>query len=179
MHQTMPLIVTLASGFGLALVLGFIAARIGLPALVGYLLAGVLIGPAALGAGVATWWGWPIKAAIGFGIALSVASTVVLLRAPEARVNSTAAMGAEADSLTVQKELVAGHPGLYSILGPYAFAAELRSGRLQATRLVRPDLVRHVMLALPRQGKVSPACRIVAQTVQELVNGWGRQLTEP
>jgi hypothetical protein len=45
MHQTMPLIVTLASGFGLALVLGFIAARIGLPALVGYLLAGVLIGP--------------------------------------------------------------------------------------------------------------------------------------
>jgi CPA2 family monovalent cation:H+ antiporter-2 len=139
MHQTMPLIVTLASGFGLALVLGFIAARVGLPALVGYLLAGVLIGPhtpgfvadvelakqlaeigvmllmfgvglhfsigdllavkrialpgaivqmgvaTALGAGVATWWGWPIKAAIVFGIALSVASTVVLLRALEAR----------------------------------------------------------------------------------------------
>jgi DNA-binding transcriptional LysR family regulator len=86
---------------------------------------------------------------------------------------------AEADSLTVQKELVAGRPGLYSILGPYAFAAELRSGRLQATRLVRPDLVRHVTLALPRQGKLSPACRVVAKTVQELVNGWGRQLTEP
>jgi CPA2 family monovalent cation:H+ antiporter-2 len=139
MHQTMPLIVTLASGFGLALVLGFIAARVGLPALVGYLLAGVLIGPhtpgfvadvelakqlaeigvmllmfgvglhfsigdllavkrialpgaivqmgvaTALGAGVATGWGWPLKAAIVFGIALSVASTVVLLRALEAR----------------------------------------------------------------------------------------------
>jgi CPA2 family monovalent cation:H+ antiporter-2 len=39
----------------------------------------------ALGAGVATWWGWPIKAAIVFGIALSVASTVLLLRALEAR----------------------------------------------------------------------------------------------
>jgi LysR family transcriptional regulator, nitrogen assimilation regulatory protein len=86
---------------------------------------------------------------------------------------------AEADSLTVQKELVAGRPGLYSILGPYAFAAELRSGRLQATRLVRPDLVRHVTLALPRQGKLSPACRVVATKVQELVSAWGRQLTEP
>ncbi len=139
MHQTMPLIVTLASGFGLALVLGFIAARVGLPALVGYLLAGVLIGPhtpgfvadvelakqlaeigvmllmfgvglhfsigdllsvkrialpgaivqmgvaTALGAGVAMGWGWPVEAAIVFGIALSVASTVVLLRALEAR----------------------------------------------------------------------------------------------
>jgi CPA2 family monovalent cation:H+ antiporter-2 len=139
MHQTMPLIVTLASAFGLALVLGFIAARIGLPALVGYLLAGVLIGPhtpgfvadvelakqlaeigvmllmfgvglhfsigdlmsvkrialpgaivqmgvaTALGAGVAIGWGWPVKAAVVFGIALSVASTVVLLRALEAR----------------------------------------------------------------------------------------------
>lgn len=86
---------------------------------------------------------------------------------------------AEADSLTVQKELVARRPGLYSILGPYAFAAELRSGRLHATRLVRPDLVRHVTLALPRQGKLSPACRVAAKTVQELVSGWGRQLTEP
>jgi DNA-binding transcriptional LysR family regulator len=86
---------------------------------------------------------------------------------------------AEADSLTVQKELVASRPRLYSILGPYAFAAELRSGRLQATRLVRPDLVRHVTLALPRQGKLSPACRVVAATVRELVEAWGRQLTEP
>jgi LysR family transcriptional regulator, nitrogen assimilation regulatory protein len=67
----------------------------------------------------------------------------------------------------------------FKLLGPYAFAAELRSGRLQATRLVRPDLVRHVTLALPRQGKLSPACRVVAATVQELVSAWGRQLTEP
>jgi hypothetical protein len=85
----------------------------------------------------------------------------------------------EADSLTVQKELVAGTPGLYSILGPYAFSAELRSGRLQASKLVKPDLCRHVTLALPKQGKLSPACRVVAQTVQELVERWGHQLTEP
>src|SRR5262252_9642223 len=45
MHASMPLIVTLAAALGLALVLGFVASRLRLPALVGYLLAGVLIGP--------------------------------------------------------------------------------------------------------------------------------------
>ena len=85
----------------------------------------------------------------------------------------------EADSLTVQKELVACTPRLYSILGPFSVAAELQSGRLQATRLVRPDLTRHVTLALPKQGKLSPACRVVAETVQQLVESWGQQLAEP
>jgi DNA-binding transcriptional LysR family regulator len=86
---------------------------------------------------------------------------------------------AEADSLTVQKELVARSAGLYSILGPYAFSAELREGRLQASKIVKPDLVRHVTLALPKQGKLSPACRVVAGVVEELVASWGNQLTEP
>jgi CPA2 family monovalent cation:H+ antiporter-2 len=45
MHASMPLIVTLAAALGLALVLGFLALRARLPALVGYLLAGVLLGP--------------------------------------------------------------------------------------------------------------------------------------
>jgi CPA2 family monovalent cation:H+ antiporter-2 len=139
MHAHMPLIVTLAAALGLALVLGFVAARLKLPALVGYLLAGVLIGPhtpgfvadvalagqlaevgvmllmfgvglhfsvadlmavrkvavpgavvqmavaTAMGAGVALWWGWTLAAAVVFGLALSVASTVVLLRALESR----------------------------------------------------------------------------------------------
>ncbi|CAB1277578.1 cation:proton antiporter [Candidatus Nitrosacidococcus tergens] len=39
------LITTLSAAFGAALVLGFIAAKVRLPALVGYLLAGILIGP--------------------------------------------------------------------------------------------------------------------------------------
>ncbi len=85
----------------------------------------------------------------------------------------------EADSLTVQKELVASTPGLYSILGPFSMTAELQSGRLQATRLVRPDLTRHVTLALPKQGKLSPACRVAAETVEQLVKSWGQQLVEP
>jgi LysR family nitrogen assimilation transcriptional regulator len=85
----------------------------------------------------------------------------------------------EADSLTVQKELVARTPGLYSVLGPYSISAELKSGRVQASRLVRPDLCRHVTLSFPRQGKLSPACRVVAQTIEHLVEGWGNQITEP
>lgn len=86
---------------------------------------------------------------------------------------------AEADSLTVQKELVAHGPGLYSILGPFSISEELGTGRLCATRLVQPELQRHVTLAMPRQGKLSPACRLVAQRVQQLVASWGDQLTEP
>ena len=42
MHHTLPLITTIAMGFGLALIMGFIAVRIKLPALIGYLLAGVI-----------------------------------------------------------------------------------------------------------------------------------------
>ena len=137
MHNDYPLITTLAASFGLALLLGFIALRLRLPALLGYLLAGVLIGPftpgyvanaelatqlaeigvmllmfgvglhfslddllavrrialpgailqivvaTALGAGAAVFWGWSLPAALIFGLALSVASTVVLLRALE------------------------------------------------------------------------------------------------
>ena len=140
MHDNMTLISTLAAAFGLALVLGLLAQWARLPALVGYLLAGVLIGPytpgfvgdvhlaqqlsevgvmllmfgvglhfsvgdlmsvkgialpgalvqmaaaTAMGAGLAHgWWGWDLAASLIFGLALSVASTVVLLRALESR----------------------------------------------------------------------------------------------
>ena len=138
MPHSIPLITTLASALGLALFFGFVAARLKLPALVGYLLAGILIGPftpgfvadvaiagelaeigvmllmfgvglhfslddllavrriavpgavlqiavaTALGFGLAYWWGWGVGGALVFGLALSVASTVVLLRALEA-----------------------------------------------------------------------------------------------
>jgi CPA2 family monovalent cation:H+ antiporter-2 len=128
----------LAAGLGLALVMGFLAVRLRLPALVGYLLAGVAIGPhspgfvadaslasqvaeigvmllmfgvglhfsiqdllsvkrialpgailqiavaTAMGVVAARFWGWDFGAGLVFGLALSVASTVVLLRALEA-----------------------------------------------------------------------------------------------
>jgi LysR family nitrogen assimilation transcriptional regulator len=82
----------------------------------------------------------------------------------------------EADSLTVQKEVVAHTRGVYSVLGPYSFAAELRAGRLSATKLVKPNLERHVTLALPKQGKTSPACRIVEQTIIEAISAAGQDL---
>ncbi len=139
MDHNIPLITTLAAGFGIALVLGFLAERLKFPALVGYLLAGVLIGPATpgfvadihiaaqlseigvmllmfgvglhfsladllavkriavpgavvqmtcatlLGMAVSWWWGWPWGDGLLFGLSLSCASTVVLLKALEAR----------------------------------------------------------------------------------------------
>ena len=45
MHHEFALIATLAWGLGLALILGFAATKVKLPALVGYLLAGVCIAP--------------------------------------------------------------------------------------------------------------------------------------
>ncbi len=138
MPHSVPLIATIAGAFGLALLLGFIAVRLKMPALVGYLVAGVIVGPfspgftadlgltqqlaevgvilllfgvglhlslddllsvraiAVTGAVVriligttvsvalALWWEWDLGAGIIFGLSLSVASTVVLLRALEA-----------------------------------------------------------------------------------------------
>ena len=139
MQHNIPLITTIAAGFGIALILGFIAERIKIPALVGYLVAGILIGPATpgfvadvhiaaqlseigvmllmfgvglhfslkdllavrriaipgavvqmtlatlLGMGLAWWWDWSWGAGLIFGLSLSCASTVVLLKALEAR----------------------------------------------------------------------------------------------
>ena len=138
MHE-FTLISTIAAGFGLALVLGYAAHRLGAPPLVGYLLAGIVIGPATpgfvadmaltselaeigvmlmmfgvglhfsipdlmavqriaipgavvqiaaatgLAALTAHLWGWSWGASLVFGTSLSVASTVVLLRALESR----------------------------------------------------------------------------------------------
>ena len=139
MPHSITLITTIAASLGLALIMGLIASRLKLPPLVGYLIAGVMLGPAtpgfvadaelsqqlaeigvillmfgvglhfslddllavrriavpgaivqiavatALGAGVATFWGWSLGASLVFGLALSVASTVVLIRALEQR----------------------------------------------------------------------------------------------
>jgi CPA2 family monovalent cation:H+ antiporter-2 len=139
MPHEIGLISTVAMAFALAIVFGLAAARLKLPPLVGYLIAGVLIGPhtpgfvadmalaaqlaeigvmllmfgvglhlslddllavrkialpgavaqigaaTVMGAAVAHFWGWNLGAGLVFGLALSVASTVVLLKALEAR----------------------------------------------------------------------------------------------
>ena len=137
MPHDIALINTLAIGLGTAFVFGWLASRLHLPPLLGYLLAGIAVGPftpgfvadvnlapqlaeigvillmfgvgmhfsiadlmavkriavpgallqmavaTALGWALATWWGWSHAAALVFGLSLSVASTVVLLRALE------------------------------------------------------------------------------------------------
>ncbi|GHT99598.1 efflux pump/antiporter [Betaproteobacteria bacterium] len=139
MEHNLPLITTIAAGFGMALLLGFIAERVHVPALVGYLIAGIVIGPMTpgivadmsiasqlaeigvmllmfgvglhfslgdlltvkriaipgavaqmslatlLGLLLARFWGWEWGDALVFGLSLSCASTVVLLKALEAR----------------------------------------------------------------------------------------------
>lgn len=137
-HAT-PLISTLVGGFVLAFILGAIAHRFRLPPLVGYLVAGILVGPytpgfvadqnlapelaeigvillmfgvglhfslkdllsvrviavpgaivqiafaTLLGWGMGYLMGWPTGGSLVFGLALSVASTVVLLKALQER----------------------------------------------------------------------------------------------
>lgn len=85
----------------------------------------------------------------------------------------------EADSLRVQKELVAHTAHLYSLLGPFSIADELRSGRLQAARIVNPDCRRHVTLSLPKQGQQTAASKIVARLITDTVESWGHRLSEP
>lgn len=85
----------------------------------------------------------------------------------------------EADSLTMQKELVASNKHLYALLGPFSVSQELRLGRLQAAKVVAPDLKRYVTLARPKQGQLTQASRIVSNLITDTVKSWRGQLTEP
>ena len=49
MVHNVSLISTIAAGLGLSLILGLLCERVRIPALVGYLLAGIVIGPATPG----------------------------------------------------------------------------------------------------------------------------------
>ena len=49
MPHSITLITTIAASLGLALIMGLVAHRLKLPTLVGYLIAGVMIGPATPG----------------------------------------------------------------------------------------------------------------------------------
>lgn len=73
----------------------------------------------------------------------------------------------EADSIVVQKE-VAARGKAYSILGPYAMMEDVRSGRLQASRIVNPDLKRFVTLSISHKGPLTLACKAVVRLVSEV-----------
>jgi CPA2 family monovalent cation:H+ antiporter-2 len=186
MDHGVSLITTVAAAFGVALILGFIAERIKVPALVGYLVAGIIIGPASpgfvadvniasqlseigimllmfgvglhfspadllavkrlavpgaivqmgcaalLGIGLASWWGWSFGAALVFGLSLSCASTVVLLKSLEARnlldtMNGKIAVGwlVVQDLVTVMVLVLL--PALAGILGSHTAVANSSS----------------------------------------------------
>ncbi|MBB3966256.1 cation:proton antiporter [Rhizobium metallidurans] len=159
MPHEVPLIATIAVSFGFAAILGYLADRLQLPPLVGYLLAGILMGPitpgfvadtglasqlaeigvillmfgvglhfsardllavrgvaipgaiaqivlaTVLGVAMAEWWGWSMGAGIVFGLSLSVASTVVLLKALEERNLVNAASGRVAVGWLIVEDL--------------------------------------------------------------------------
>ena len=92
---------------------------------------------------------------------------------------STIQADVEADSLRVQKELIADNPHLYALLGPFSVDQELRTGRLQAAKVTMPDLKRYVTLAHPKQGQLTQASRIVSRLISETVTAWGGQITVP
>jgi DNA-binding transcriptional LysR family regulator len=83
----------------------------------------------------------------------------------------------EADSLKVQKEIIANNPHMYALLGPFSVNEELRQGRLQSTKMIAPDLKRYVTLAMPKQGHITQASKTVAEMIKTTVMGWGNQLS--
>jgi DNA-binding transcriptional LysR family regulator len=85
----------------------------------------------------------------------------------------------EADSLRMQKEVIADNKHLYALLGPFSVDAELHTGRLQAAKIVSPDLKRYVTLAMPKQGHSTQVSRIVSGIIKETVASWRGQLSPP
>jgi DNA-binding transcriptional LysR family regulator len=83
----------------------------------------------------------------------------------------------EADSLKVQKEIIANNPHMYALLGPFSVNEELRQGRLQSAKVIAPDLTRYVTLAMPKQGHITQASKTVAEMIKTTVAGWGNQLS--
>src|SRR4051794_6821800 len=192
-HET-ALLAIVAMGFVVAFACGFVAIKLRLPPLVGYLLAGVAMGPftpgfvgdkelagqlaeigvillmfgvglhfsikdllavrriaipgalgqiavaTLLGIVIAWLWGWPFGAGLVFGLALSVASTVVLLRALEQHSALDSTAGGIAVGWLIVEDLamvlaLVLLPALASILGGDArgLAAQIGGGGLLGT----------------------------------------------
>ena len=89
MHHAVPLITTIAAAFGCALFFGVLAAKLKLPALVGYLLAGVIIGPFTPGfvadAGIASQLAEIGVMLLMFGVGLHFSLDDLLARAQDRR----------------------------------------------------------------------------------------------
>jgi CPA2 family monovalent cation:H+ antiporter-2 len=190
-HDT-PLIATIVVGLSLAFALGTLAQRVRVSPIVGYLLAGVAIGPftpgfvadqslanelaeigiillmfgvglhfslsdllsvkaialpgalvqivsaTLLGAGLAAYLGWSLGSGLVFGLALSVASTVVLLRALQERHLVTSEQGRIAVGWLIVEDLVmvltlVALPALAPLLAPAGEAGPASGGNVALT----------------------------------------------
>ncbi|MDH2235162.1 LysR family transcriptional regulator [Pigmentiphaga sp. GD03639] len=74
----------------------------------------------------------------------------------------------EANSLSIQRDVVA-NSGVYALLSYNAVAQDVRSGRIQASRLIEPAIVQHLDLAYARHGPISSAAREVGRQLQAVV----------
>lgn len=75
----------------------------------------------------------------------------------------------EADSLSLQMAIAA-EGRAYALLGAFTIAEGLSAGRLQAARVVEPELPRHIAMALPKTGLLTPAVRAVMELVRTLAS---------
>ncbi|WP_454742994.1 LysR family transcriptional regulator [Cupriavidus necator] len=82
----------------------------------------------------------------------------------------------EADSLSLQTHIVA-DGGMYALLGPYAISNAGRDCRLQASKIINPQVNRHIALAMSRHGELTLACRTVMQLVREIAQFGGPEST--
>jgi CPA2 family monovalent cation:H+ antiporter-2 len=110
----------------------------------------------ALGAATASWWGWSLGQSVVFGLCLSVASTVVLLRALEAKgllksINGQIAVGWLVVEDLVMVLVLVLLPALAGVLGsstPGATAVHTESGLWQTLGLTLTKVTAFVVLML-------------------------------
>lgn len=74
----------------------------------------------------------------------------------------------QCDSLHLQKQLVA-QGDLYAIMAASALREDLKAGRLQAARIVRPTLNRRLVLKMGQGSVPSQAHKVVAGALKQLV----------
>lgn len=73
----------------------------------------------------------------------------------------------EADSLNLQTHIIA-DGGMYTLLGPIAIATASKYCNLQSSKLVDPEIPRHVAIAMSPHGEMTLACRTVMQVTREI-----------
>ena len=207
MPHDISLITTIAAALVLALLFGLVASRLRLPPLVGYLLAGIMLGPGTpgfvadlslsaqlaeigvmllmfgvglhfslddllkvrriaipgaivqiivatlVGFAVAHYWAWPLGDSIVFGLCLSVASTVVLIRALEARGELASVNGQIAVGWLIVEDLVMVLvlvllPAIAGVLGGSGSESSDAAGIWQALAITCGKILAFVVLML-------------------------------